>query len=909
MNPLHLASILPKTRFVEIFLAMSLGLIGFLINLIELPLGLSTNLVFGNALVFAFIRVLAPRTLVLATAVSSLGTILLWHHPWAWLVSISEAIFIGYLAGKSSPVRSDAVFWLILGAPLLLLSFGLLTQMDEITVLLEVFKQSVNGLLNVVIGELIYIALIRVNPSNRFGNWPKLNVESAVITVLMAIVLVPTAVYRALDAPGRDQMLKEQIGRQLDDRLALSNAAFSHWVQSRSLMLRVHAQDEVNKTAYPRPDLLEKLSRDFQTINISVEDEPPSSSLPSNGGTTQIKYMPEVRGKASALTNGRLVAFAPKTAGQSAQYVLTVPFTAAGKAMTVEGLLRDDVLKKFTDRQTGEIEYALILYSQAQGAFPLTPQTRDMSQALEKLAAGKRIESLASPLLLSNLGNGPVDISDYRGAHMLRTVASSELPEWHLVAIAPLVPAILDARKGQLKQFVMVVCFVLVVIVVASTISRKLTLTLRRLRQLAADISLDGVVRSPMDDIVLKELNEISGTIVTTSTVVGEDRGALARYERRLNSIGQHAPVIVYGLEVVGGLKGSLIFVSGSLEKILGYDSSEAMQPGCWSHSIHPDDYQRCVDAFEFLTPEKVVNVEYRLLHKDGHFVWVYDTLSIEPNPHSDICEAIGVIMDISERKATEEQLIQADKMASLGRMISGTAHELNQPLNFIKMAVSNLRENMVRGRLEPDHFMAKLDNVLSQVERASAIILQMRIFGRTPKEAPYPIDVRAAANQVISMVAPQFELDSTQVIISEKSDPIFVKGLPMLLEQVLLNLLLNANDAIQTRYGAANAGEGMINVTVERRDHLALIIVEDNGTGISADVLRNIFDPFFTTKAPKAGTGLGLSISYGIIRDMGGVIKAKSGRNGARFTIELPMAQAELVGSRNPFAYLDGKI
>jgi len=248
--------------------------------------------------------------------------------------------------------------------------------------------------------------------------------------------------------------------------------------------------------------------------------------------------------------------------------------------------------------------------------------------------------------------------------------------------------------------------------------------------------------------------------------------------------------------------------------------------------------------------------------------------------------------MDISERKAAAEQLLQADKMASLGRMISGTAHELNQPLNFIKMAVSNLRENAVRGRMDADRFLPKLEKILAQVERASAILLQMRIFGRIPKESPYPINVKATVDAVVMMAAPQLELDGTQVEVTDKGE-VHVRALPVLLEQVLLNLLLNANDAIRARYGTGNAAEGRIKITVKRRNKLAVITVEDNGAGIPAEVLRNIFDPFYTTKAPKDGTGLGLSISYGIVSDLGGVIRARSSGNGAHFTIELPLAEA----------------
>jgi histidine kinase len=186
------------------------------------------------------------------------------------------------------------------------------------------------------------------------------------------------------------------------------------------------------------------------------------------------------------------------------------------------------------------------------------------------------------------------------------------------------------------------------------------------------------------------------------------------------------------------------------------------------------------------------------------------------------------------------------------------------------------------------------MEGVLRQVDRASAIILQMRVFGRTPTEQPAPIDVETVIQGVILMVAPQFELDGTDVELAVKKRDVRVEALSVQFEQVLLNVLINANDSIRARHASGDSAGGLIKITVDRTASTAVINIDDNGTGLPDDVLPMLFEPFFTTKAPKEGTGLGLSISYGIIRDLGGSIRAQNGATGAQFTIELPLAPVE---------------
>ena len=870
--------------------AISLGLLGFVINILELPLGWGVHFLFGNALIYAFVRVVAPQTLVVAISISSLWTIFLWNHPWAWLVWICEAIFVAFYARKTSPVRSDVIFWLVLGAPLLFVTCGAFLQMDMLSLVLVILKHAANGILNIVLGEIFYVALIAANPLSKFGHWPKLRTESAVITLLMAVILIPTTAYLAFDVPSREQAARQYVGRGLEYQLRVSDVALKSWIESRSAVLRVYAEQQIDGTGGANSRIMDNLLHEFAEIRINRQGQ--SSKLSGAGDAMPLVKRVPSQNAVLAQPKLRLIT-SPQGSDQPSQFGLFVPFNTNGEAGVIVAQLRADVLTDLIIGQRQSREHGVFLVGPQQEILTLSPGQASSLAQLKKLPSAPRMASLCAPVLLNKVSYGQAVMANVGTAQVVRSSMLADLPGWQVIAVAPLAPAVAKARQVQLRQFLALIIFVLLITVVASTLSRSLSLTFRRLSRSAYDIAASGAPRDLVGDAVIDEVNEISGRIARAGTRMGLERGALISAQRRLQNIAQQAPVIVYALDVMADGQGNLVYVSDSLEKIMGYTPADTATPGWWIQAIHPDDILLRNEAFGVLSPDKAVNVEYRVRHKSGHYGWVWDSMRVEANPHTGKLEGNGVIMDISQRKTAAEQLLQADKMASLGRMISGTAHELNQPLNFIKMAASNLRENTLRGQMDADRFMPKLENVLAQVERASSILLQMRVFGRTPKESAHPSDVNSAVDAVVTMVAPQFELDGTQVSVETKGGPLHVIALPMLLEQVLLNLLLNANDAIQSRQRAAEASEGKIVIGLERRDHHAIITVTDNGTGIRPDVLRQIFDPFFTTKPAKEGTGLGLSISYGIISDLGGVIRANSNRNGACFTIELPLAEA----------------
>ena len=239
------------------------------------------------------------------------------------------------------------------------------------------------------------------------------------------------------------------------------------------------------------------------------------------------------------------------------------------------------------------------------------------------------------------------------------------------------------------------------------------------------------------------------------------------------------------------------------------------------------------------------------------------------------------------QRKKAEAQVIQAAKLATLGEMATSVAHELNQPLNVIRMAAGNVLRKLEKGTAEPAYLHDKLDRIAGQTERAAAIIDHMRMFGRKAEEKPAELDLSETMRNALELMGEQLRLAEIDVSLDlpEACPP--VMGHPVQMEQVILNLLTNARDAVM-----ANGTEKKITLAVDGSgDDRVRITVTDSGGGIPPNAIEHLFEPFFTTKEMGEGTGLGLSVSYGIIHDMGGTIEAENVAGGARFTITLPVA------------------
>jgi PAS domain S-box-containing protein len=331
-------------------------------------------------------------------------------------------------------------------------------------------------------------------------------------------------------------------------------------------------------------------------------------------------------------------------------------------------------------------------------------------------------------------------------------------------------------------------------------------------------------------------------------------------------------------------------FVADTVEPLTGYTVAEAMSDGWWLAHIDCADVPKLRRHFATVRDGQQSTMVFRFLRKDGLWIWVRLSL----NGHVDRFgehEVIGIWSDVTHERDLAEQLAQASKLALLGEMATGMAHELNQPLAAISLAGENAQRSVGKMSDPPPSLQRRLTVIVEMAARASSLIDHTRVFGRTGTAPSEPVSVAAVLTQALSLIGSKLREGGVRVSAELPPDLPMVLAKPVPLEQVLINLLSNACDAYASTIWDRPGVEPLIRVRAGVMDGLVTIRVSDAAGGIAEDVIGSIFRPFFTTKPVGHGTGLGLSISYGIIAELGGTITATNEDGGAVFRVVLPVA------------------
>jgi len=369
------------------------------------------------------------------------------------------------------------------------------------------------------------------------------------------------------------------------------------------------------------------------------------------------------------------------------------------------------------------------------------------------------------------------------------------------------------------------------------------------------------------------------GTLVDVT-----EKRALEHKLRRQEEFQRHLLESFPDLILVLDLKGNYTFVSPRIGELLGYGPEHLLGKNVddtEKTSLELANLYRTVASGQ----SKLTSCEYGSRHRDGNWRTMLSMASPLLDAEGKPAGVIISVRDLTMEKKLEQQIIQSERLAAMGQMIGGFAHELNNPLTSILGMAELLQEGDVS---EGAHKQIAI--LHQQARRAAEIVQNLQYFARPPAPGKSQVNLNELVQRTVQMQA--YPLRKSNITVDFVPDPTIpaVVADPNQLMQVFLNLLLNAEQAIRE-----GREKGTIRIRIGRKPDSVWLIFHDNGPGIAPESLAHIFDPFFTTKRPGRGTGLGLSICKTVLREHSGNIEAATAQDGgAIFTITLPIGKVD---------------
>lgn len=385
---------------------------------------------------------------------------------------------------------------------------------------------------------------------------------------------------------------------------------------------------------------------------------------------------------------------------------------------------------------------------------------------------------------------------------------------------------------------------------------------------------------------------------------IESSRKQLEQRSEQLIRMIDDAPLLMWSASAQNGRVENR-FTSSSSNLIPGRDISRCSPE--WLKRVHPDDREQTSRLLSQSLTKGRSTHEYRIRSDKGSILWVLELITRmdDGSGRQSGAELVGIIIDITHLKQAHTRRLRDARLITLGEMSTGIAHELNQPLQVIRLSAENAIAAMEAERGEADrmqdYLLDKFERIDEQAQRAADIIRSMRIFSHPESQCGSKLlTVRQLIDRCLFSFHQQLQNQDIRLSVRHAEQALAVRSPQLRLEQALINLIMNSRDAILKHRASSPepAGPGTIDIEVEALDdgscRIAAIRISDNGGGVEESLLDTIFDPFYTGKAGGQGPGLGLSLAWGLITEIDGTIEASNTARGLQISIMIPAEAIE---------------
>jgi PAS domain S-box-containing protein len=875
---------------------LALILIGLFGNYLNVELFIGVSFIFGSVATMIALRMSGPLWGTLVGIIIGSYSYVLWGHAYAIIIFGLEAFFVGTALcclKKDNMILIDVGYWLLIGLPLFWVLYLYQMGLPDQTVILIGLKQMINGITNVVLASL----LLQFTPLTRWIRWKGISnlqqsfsMYSAINVLLAAFILLPMLFATIITGKVALVKIQEKLKLTVEDKARESVRKLSSTLTYYPRLLESMVFVEQSKD----PDNATPWISTLKNFDRNVIPGLLNTKILSDDGKILFSYPVRRSGTSEHANQISLVRFDSDylSSVQVDEYFEVPHFTMISPISEGRFLASTFSLKIFGTQLSwlsqGQLHIEL---NDGQGYILASSGESDLSEFVQGVNPHHLLPSDEKLLnMVSWMQSYWQDRMKFIGDN-----------GWSIRVAAPMSNSIVSLKDDYIRTFMTMLIISVGSLLLVPLVSRMLSSPLNGLTR-ATDMFSSSIGRSdvlwPNSNII--EINLLVQQFQAFVQTINQNQRDLSQSEQRYAVIAKDMTQLVdttnapiFGIDA----QGKVNEWNQQAENITGFKKNEVMGLDLVTDFI-TDDFKASVGKVleRALRGKETANYEFPLFTKSGDRVDVLLNSTTRRDAIGQIVGVVGVGQDITElnkiqveqereRKEASAKIIQTSKLATLGEMATSVAHELNQPLSAISMAAGNGRRKISKGTVDPVYLNDKFERIEAQAARASVIIDHMRMFGREAKEAPDAIDPRQVITNALDLMGAQLRLVGIEIVIEFEKECSFVLGHIIQMEQVILNLLSNARDAMLEK-----ESDGKIILRVFEKDDFVYITSEDTGGGIPEAIMHRIFEPFFTTKKMGKGTGLGLSVSYGIVHDMEGSIMAENINYGTRFTITLPV-------------------